>query len=210
MSLQRWLKQSLANCGFRRRSCVDSNWHYRHLHKLRQWIRHMFEPAKTDRQAAYKAQQYLLHQTAGAFTDVAAPCCGATMKQLPVHAGVADQIRSEYTPLDTIRLCRNNGTVLKQFGLDECSGGTPELIGVSRQRLQVRALHACTHACMHLHLPCALGRPLSAGCRPSPCCMQLHHLTSSGCQCVAHYAGPVLQSGWAQSQIAASDHDCKR
>lgn len=53
-------------------------------------------------------------------------------------AGVADQIRSEFTPLDTVRLCRDNGQVLKQFGLDECTGGVPELIGVSRQRLQVR------------------------------------------------------------------------
>ena len=51
-------------------------------------------------------------------------------------AGVADAIRSEFTPLDTVRLCRDSGRVLKQFSFSECAGGVPELVGTSRKRLQ--------------------------------------------------------------------------
>ena len=51
-------------------------------------------------------------------------------------AGIADAIRSEHLELDTVRICRDTGAVLKQFSFAECAGGTPELIGVSRERLQ--------------------------------------------------------------------------
>lgn len=59
-----------------------------------------------------------------------------------VATGVASTIREEYTPLDTVRICRDNGQVLKEFSFDQCTGGAPELIGVSRERLQEVLYHA--------------------------------------------------------------------
>jgi 2-polyprenyl-6-methoxyphenol hydroxylase-like FAD-dependent oxidoreductase len=52
------------------------------------------------------------------------------------RAGVASAIRREFAPLDTVRLCRDTGRVLKQFSFAECAGGAPELVGASRERLQ--------------------------------------------------------------------------
>lgn len=53
-----------------------------------------------------------------------------------VCAGVGDVIREEYTESNTIRLCRDNGRVLREFSFEECEGGPHEFYGVSRAFLQ--------------------------------------------------------------------------
>ena len=45
-------------------------------------------------------------------------------------AGVGGVVREEFLGLDTVQLCRNNGTVLRQFMFKDCAGGPHELIGV--------------------------------------------------------------------------------
>lgn len=59
-------------------------------------------------------------------SEIAWPMCAA---------GVAAAVRAEYVPMDAARLCRDNGTILKEFSFDECSEN-PELHGLPRSRLQ--------------------------------------------------------------------------
>lgn len=63
-------------------------------------------------------------------------CSGGVTKFARSPAGIADAIRSEHLELDTVRICRDSGAVLKEFSFADCAGGVPELIGVSRERLQ--------------------------------------------------------------------------
>jgi 2-polyprenyl-6-methoxyphenol hydroxylase-like FAD-dependent oxidoreductase len=70
-------------------------------------------------------------------------CLNPTLPHLcRTCAGLADTIREENLSLDTVRLCRESGAVMKQFSFSECSGGKPELIGVRRDQLQSLLLDA--------------------------------------------------------------------